>query len=1226
MLAPARARAACPGDSDGDGYSLSGTSGGCVIGVPDCDDGDANVNPGEFETLSDGIDNECDGRDAMARYFSSGFFNAATWPGTGVFSYTGDTVQVGDPGAFARSTVTRTVGIPRSRGATGVMVDVALLTGPGCTIELDTTPWGASFPVTTHDEPLIATGTNWIPFPTVQPRHILRAVRVACMNFSRAEIDWIQVQNADEAMPPPADITLAWTDTRMPGGGYIESVVRDDGLANLWMGTDVAGVAIGDRDWPGFWEVNNGAGTSSLMMQGNLGVADMEPMANPDDGVYVLMGDVTNPEDGDRTLVGGLWWTGDEGNTWSQLGSSWSDTYGASAGVTWADTGDDIGGFGLETNCPGTRAGEVTWEGGGGRLIQADDIEPGVPGQGEVIYVANADDDAMGVSIYAAGQTCALPNDGTALPAEHVGAILRVDLPLGTPSLLLVGYRGRVNAGEGVYACELPAWPLDCALPAGLRANCWPVDGTDGVDVRDIEPDTLAEALGDLAVYVVDGGTRPVDADSDGVGDATCNHDESALHRIALELDAFGNVVDTWVPGLVVEGDIDMLSPTTDYFMTDASMDPTSEWVFINLGPASSAANYFVDRLYRAESPLVPLGTATWEPVNSGDPATPFSDLDYYERIRQSANLDLGGAWLESTINGQPHSFPARAAPGEGHSTIWVDGAFGDYAVVSGWANAWMVEGLSAGWYDDETDPVGTPDIDTLAQPEGDVDWTFWPDISPGYTYQTFVAHEVAWDSSGTLWTVAGDHGVLQYDPAHWLATGEGAAIDCLWKGFPAGSVTVSVGLDGSVWAGLLDESTSDGRHQMAVVRTLDQGATWAYAGAGYDSAFMDETTGEHWCMDKDFTHAAVPFDAGTATWPGSQFWVGMIDPINPPTDTQPSLGNPVDVRALDANAALVLFQPESGTGSPGGLYLTVDGGVTWDAVPFDPGTGTVPCDETLTWQKGTFELVHPGGEYTYWVEDEVTGDVSWSFDLIFSVELGTVYGSYPSSAGPTECSLARILVTDDGTGQPQADWDWIPLEKFHESENTCGVSGQVIEGATIAPWSEDIVIWGGYRRFFGSDPYQITTRYGGACIMNWSDPGVDYWGSSTGAYDTYTMLMNPAVDELSVGWVAPHPEVADLYAILPSLDLGTRKQCEVVRDPSTHAACPDFPYPRLASRTALGGWTVTTLATHPPSGLPMHAAWSPLGVADDQGGNGHGHWLGVALAGSGAWRGEVQW
>ncbi|MEW8693078.1 MAG: putative metal-binding motif-containing protein [Candidatus Thiodiazotropha endolucinida] len=51
---------ACPlecTDSDGDGYSIEGGSCGAV----DCDDSNADINPGALEICSDGIDNNCNG-------------------------------------------------------------------------------------------------------------------------------------------------------------------------------------------------------------------------------------------------------------------------------------------------------------------------------------------------------------------------------------------------------------------------------------------------------------------------------------------------------------------------------------------------------------------------------------------------------------------------------------------------------------------------------------------------------------------------------------------------------------------------------------------------------------------------------------------------------------------------------------------------------------------------------------------------------------------------------------------------------------------------------------------------------------------------------------------------------------------------------------------------------------------------------------------------------------
>jgi hypothetical protein len=44
-------------DNDGDGYSVEGGS----CGAMDCDDGNADVNPGALEVCGDNIDNNCNG-------------------------------------------------------------------------------------------------------------------------------------------------------------------------------------------------------------------------------------------------------------------------------------------------------------------------------------------------------------------------------------------------------------------------------------------------------------------------------------------------------------------------------------------------------------------------------------------------------------------------------------------------------------------------------------------------------------------------------------------------------------------------------------------------------------------------------------------------------------------------------------------------------------------------------------------------------------------------------------------------------------------------------------------------------------------------------------------------------------------------------------------------------------------------------------------------------------
>ncbi len=47
-------------DEDGDGYGVGDERAGCSHGEPDCDDGDARINPGAVETCN-GVDDDCDG-------------------------------------------------------------------------------------------------------------------------------------------------------------------------------------------------------------------------------------------------------------------------------------------------------------------------------------------------------------------------------------------------------------------------------------------------------------------------------------------------------------------------------------------------------------------------------------------------------------------------------------------------------------------------------------------------------------------------------------------------------------------------------------------------------------------------------------------------------------------------------------------------------------------------------------------------------------------------------------------------------------------------------------------------------------------------------------------------------------------------------------------------------------------------------------------------------------
>lgn len=268
-------------------------------------------------------------------------------------------------------------------------------------------------------------------------------------------VDGLQLQDAELEFGPPNELAIDWQDTRLPGGGHTVGMVREDTTGYLYMGSDVGGLAGNDGSG---WQVANGEGATSILMGGSSGVTEILPMTDGSGEVYVLMGDSNGTDN-----VGGLWRTSDSGDTWEQLASASGEF---PLGST-SDNSDDVCGNPRESNCD-------AWVQAGGWLMQADSL-PGV--SGDVIYLANADNEARGVSIYDGADACALPNSGDALPADWVGALLRVDvLPNETP-VLVVGYKARLDLGASVFVCTLPAGGLTCGGATSKRtpgSATWP--------------------------------------------------------------------------------------------------------------------------------------------------------------------------------------------------------------------------------------------------------------------------------------------------------------------------------------------------------------------------------------------------------------------------------------------------------------------------------------------------------------------------------------------------------------------------------------------------------------------------------------------------------------------------------------------------------------------------------------------------------------------------------
>lgn len=92
FLVPNAGAACIPGgDADGDRVQRG-------FDVPcDCDDSKASVYPNAQEVVGNGVDEDCDGDDALARKMMERKFASGTWTYSGAVTATSDGVKVGTP-------------------------------------------------------------------------------------------------------------------------------------------------------------------------------------------------------------------------------------------------------------------------------------------------------------------------------------------------------------------------------------------------------------------------------------------------------------------------------------------------------------------------------------------------------------------------------------------------------------------------------------------------------------------------------------------------------------------------------------------------------------------------------------------------------------------------------------------------------------------------------------------------------------------------------------------------------------------------------------------------------------------------------------------------------------------------------------------------------------------------------------------------------------------------
>lgn len=1171
----------------------------------DCAPSDGSRSPSALEDVETSGDENCNDRSGMVAWFASTFFPASLWTDTGFVMHGSDTVTLVGP-----SSTTRVLSRPIT---TRTVVAVAAETsGTGCSLSLGVAPDTGS-PYSWYSQNIAGADIRFLDFSaSYSPPAVLKRIKLECTGTSSTVVDWLQFQDSYVEFAPPSELAVDWQDTRLPAGAHATAVIRDDADDTVYYGDDGGGVA---RMVGPIWEIANGEGTDSLVMGGVVSVTDLLPLEDGSGELFALTGDMN------AAAVGGLWHSFDKGDTWEML----ADAVFQEVGEAYAASthGDDVAGDPRSFNCAGNMMGA------GGHLLEAHSTSPA---GGDVIYVANADPENMGVSIWDGTELCAMPTTGVSLPADYVGALLRVDAaPNGTP-VLMVGYRARVGLGASLYACVLPTGGASCS---GAAADCQAVPlGDTSPDVRDLEWDTwlrdIAEDTTQTGVLVVDSGGRPAAID------AECTFAGGSVGEVFLTDDGGYGSVSVAVEEDLLTGD-DLLEVAAGEQLTGISLDRDSEYLFVNTPIGEGGRNSRV-RAYRVlADDLLSRGPFAVETLSTGDPlVVGYENEDLYHDLRRDQDMNMVGAWLEATVNGRAAPFPARSAPGPMPDFEWIrvdDPWWGDeYEVAAGFngLHGWFLFGLDEPWTDDTSYEDASYPADVAPEPEGDVGFSFFPTINTANhrTPQGAAVHEAVLAPDGHVWAAQGDLGISHADlsvvAAGWDPNG--AEVDCLWEGWRAGANSIVAvprresdgNADPVIWATLGDQS-SESRAEQGVLRSLNNGTTWEYAGTAFmlteteplhsvvktaPAAWVPGSTkyGFRTCLDLDGAHVAEPF-ADPAPYPADEYNPAhAFSQGSSLADAQLAstgvLGVTKQIRAVDEDLAVVLLTPADGM--PGGLFLTADGGSTWTPLDFDGGAGA--CDESTFYALAGFELRATPLDDSLPLWDGVDG----SLELLVRSR---------SKAGEA-CALAQVVVEDVGSA-PAATWRWYSLPSVLTQTwgaTTCGVAYNNLLAATPASWSSEALLGGQYIRTFSGG--LMTQVYGGACLLD----------LATGSL---TRVVDPREAAVTVSAVAPHPTVADTWVFTTSLDPATFGYCAEIRNgPDTWAttwgvACEEPMVGIL--RGDAGMASVFELGERTPHPTPWTVTWSDINIPDDSA-DGQGSWLLVGHQRGGAWRGELSW
>ncbi|MBM4364967.1 MAG: hypothetical protein FJ102_02050, partial [Deltaproteobacteria bacterium] len=1064
-------------------------------GHPDCDDGDAAVNPAASEDLATPGDDDCDGHAALGRRLIFDTFPAPPWSKLGAVATPLGSVTLGN-GVDKGGRISRTFNVLVPTGAIHLAADVESYSGPAgsaCTATVTTAPQGGGAS-TSATWDISASGTQAsAALAATAPSRVLNGIAIECEPGERATLDWLTVQNSTSTMAPIRDLAIAWEDVDAPGGGLTTTVVRSGSAGVLLAGSDVGGVAI--KDGTTEWRTINGTAPGALMAQPYAGVTDLLSASWGE--LFVL----TGRDSSSAGRAGGLLYSDDEGSSWTVIAES---------------VNDDVAGDAKFAACGGI-------DHGGGHLL----AEGGV----ETVYIANGDEDDYGVDLWDGLSLCDLPDTGSGLPAEPIGALAAGRSYTSGLPWLMVGYRGRGGSNDGLYVCELPADTTDADADAdtgedGLTCSvgstaCVPLGDTLGLslgwDVRDIELYPLEDGV----VFVADAANDPEAA--------TCDDANGAIYKVIVDDD--GTDLEVSVSNDFASVAFDYSAGSDDVDITGLAIDPAGAYL-VAFTPVSQDKGYFYSHGFRIDAALVsdPVDVTDVDSVVASDWQA-ITGTTSAERAQREGMSDLGGAWLEATTPAEPAPYPGYHMPGNGYDGVFYDPvtppAYGTYPlVVATEFELWEVEGMD--------DPAAGWDADT------DTSWEFWPEITTTHdqAWQTSVVNDIAADSSGNIWMPASDIGLFMLPDG-----GAAAQVDCFWDYYNAGGLRVSVGSDDSVWVLLYDQGSNEIPHEIGVFRTTDEAVTWTYEGAGVQLPAWRSSTNQAWCKDQDTGHVAEPMSSPSAfgLTDGAAFNEGSTSTL------AESWGNPAALDVLDASVALVGFGSYSyGSGASevtGTVGYTIDGGESWHQVDFDgdwDGDAIAgdadDCDEHDFYAKlKGMVLVGKGDTSAAWELDSVEGLTDASeggLDFFLASRDSTAGG-----ASDGQCALARVQV--DSTG---ATWTWYDLS---DTTLDCAVDEENMRGIVASPWSDDLFIWGSYD-------YVSTGSSGGVCAMDIDDVSLT------------RQVVDPDIAQFSIGDVAPHPQVSDLIAVAPILDADAWVECMS----SGAGDCPDEPRPILMERT----------------------------------------------------------